>query len=196
MTPLVLIRHGPTAWNSEKRLQGHTDVSLSDAGREIVSRWQIPPPIDQYHWVSSPLRRATETAELLGAKAPEIESRLKEMNYGTWEGSRLDDLRAALGEGMAENEARGVDFCPEGGEKPREVQERLASWFLDVASRGRPTVAVSHHGVLRAIYSMATGWNMVDPLPEKFRWGTMHFFRITDTGKVSVERINITIAPE
>ena len=195
MTRLVMIRHGPTAWTDEKRLQGHTDTHLSDEGREIVSRWQVPPPFDQFHWVCSPLHRAIETAVLLGAKDPEIEPRLKEMNYGNWEGSRLDDLRTTLGAVMAENEARGLDFHPEGGEKPRDVQGRLMLWLLEVARRGRPTVAVSHHGVLRALYSLATGWSMVGPPPEKFQLGAMHCFHVADNGQVSVERINISIAP-
>lgn len=194
MTPLTMIRHGPTAWNAEKRLQGRTDVPLSDEGREFVSGWQIPSAVHECRWVSSPLRRATETAKLLSARDPEIEPRLMEMNYGDWEGSRLQDLRTSLGNVMAENEARGLDFCPDGGEKPRQVQERLVSWLHDVATRGSPTVAVSHHGVLRALYSLATGWNMVDPLPEKFQWDAMHSFHVSDDGQVHVERINVSIA--
>jgi probable phosphoglycerate mutase len=191
---VVLIRHGPTAWNEEQRLQGATDVPLSDNGREIVSRWRVPPPVDRYKWVCSPLRRAAETAVLLGAGDYEIEPRLVEMNYGNWEGSRLGDLRAALGDEMAENEARGLDFRPDGGENPREVQQRLGSWLMDVAKLGRPTVAVTHHGVLRALYSMATGWDMAAPLPEKFQWGAMHCFRVAGDGQASVQRINVSIA--
>ena len=56
-----------------------------------------------------------------------------------------------------------------------------------------PTVAVSHHGVLRALYSLATGWNMVDLLPEKFQWGAMHCFHVSSGGQVSVDRINVSI---
>ncbi len=196
MTTLAMIRHGPTAWTKENRLQGHTDVPLSDEGRVMVSRWRIPPNLDQFHWVSSPLLRAMETARLLGAENPEIEPSIKEMNYGDWEGSRLDDLRSALGEAMAENEARGLDFRPEGGESPREVQGRLLPWLSDLAGRGRPTVAVSHHGVLRALYSLATGWTMVGRPPEKFQWGTVHYFQLDENGKASVERLNVSLAPE
>ena len=193
MTPLAMIRHGPTAWNNDKRLQGHTDVPLSEEGREIVSRWQLPVSISGYRWVSSPLRRATETAFLLGAEHPHIEHRLTEMNYGNWEGRMLQELRQTLGDEMAENEARGIDFCPEGGEKPRQVQERLALWLHEVGQEGEPTLAVSHHGVLRALYSLATGWNMVDSLPEKFQWGAMHCFHVSSDGRVRVDRINVSI---
>jgi len=194
VTPLVVIRHGPTAWNEEKRLQGHTDIPLSDAGRDSVSGWRVPPSLARYHWVCSPLRRARETAELLGARELEIEPALKEMHYGKWEGSRLGDLRKELGAAMAENEARGLDFRPDGGESPREVQMRLTPWLADVAGRDRPTLAVSHHGVLRALFSLATGWDMAGNPPEKFRWGAMHCFDVAENGEVSVARINVSIA--
>ncbi len=195
MTSLGMIRHGPTEWTNEKRLQGHTDIPLSAEGREMVSGWRIPLGIGDYHWVSSPLRRTKETAQLLGAKNLKIEHRIKEMNYGDWEGSRLNDLRSDLGEAMAENEAKGLDFRPEGGESPREVQVRLVPWLLDVAGRGQPTVAVAHNGILRALFSLATGWNMVGPPPEKFQWGAIHYFQIDDIGRVSVDRINVSLVP-
>lgn len=193
MIPLAMIRHGPTAWNSEKRLQGHTDVPLSAEGRAVVSGWRVPAELEAYRWVSSPLSRATETAKLLSAKQPEIELRLTEMHYGDWEGRSLPELRQSLGKEMADNEARGLDFQPDGGERPREVQDRLRSWLAEVGQVAEPTVAVSHHGVLRALYSLATGWNMIDPLPEKFRWGAMHCFHVSDGGTVHLDRINVSI---
>lgn len=194
MTPLVMIRHAPTAWNEQKRLQGRQDIPLSDAGRERASQWEVPSPVNQYRWVCSPLRRTRETAELLGAVDLQTEPRLIEMDYGNWEGCRLTDLRRDLGDEMALNEARGIEFRPERGETPREVQERLKPWLMDIAAQGKPTLAVAHHGVLRALYSLATGWNMVEAPPEKFQPGAMHFFRVAETGHASVERINIGMA--
>lgn len=196
MTPLIMIRHGPTLWNEEKRLQGHKDIQLSDEGRKLVSSWQVPAPFNSYQWVCSPLQRAKETAEILGAVELSVEPRLKEMNYGNWEGRRLADLRKDLGAVMAENEARGIDFQPDGGDTPRDVQDRLRSWLSDVGSDHQPTLAVAHHGVLRALFSLATGWNMVGNPPEKFQWGAMHFFQVADDGQVSVERLNVSIAPK
>lgn len=196
MTLLAMIRHGPTAWNEDKRLQGHTDVPLSERGREIVLGWQLPFEVRQYRWVCSPLRRAIETTELLGVTKFEIEPRLIEMNYGNWEGCRLADLRSELGDEMAKNEARGLDFLPDGGERPRDVQERLTQWLREVAACGQPTAAVSHHGVLRALFSLATGWNMINPLRKKFLWGATHLFRIEAGGEVIVERNNVSIKSE
>lgn len=194
MTPIVIIRHGPTEWNSNRRLQGRMDIPLSEEGRALVSAWQVPLYLHEYDWVSSPLKRACETARLLAEAPPRIEPLLMEMDYGEWEGRRLDDLRAELGNAMAKNEARGLDFRPDGGETPREVQARLMQWLETVARHRSPVVAITHHGILRALYSLATGWDMIGPPAEKFRWSAMHRFAVSDDGQVRVERINIDLA--
>ena len=188
-----MIRHGPTAWTEENRIQGHSDIPLSASGRDMVCGWRVPPEIKDYDWVSSSLARARETAVLLSGKEPAVEPRLKEMSYGEWEGLRLPDLRAELGGEMAENEARGLDFRPPGGESPRQLQNRLRPWLAEVAARGRPTLAVAHHGVLRALVSLATGWTMTDRPPEKLQWAAVHYFKLDDDGGVSAERLNVSL---
>jgi probable phosphoglycerate mutase len=82
------------------------------------------------------------------------------MDWGDWEGQRLAVLRAAAPEAMAENEARGLDFRPPGGESPREVCARLAALVAELAQERTPVVAVTHKGVMRAALVLATGWNM------------------------------------
>ena len=91
MTPLALIRHGPTDWNEQKRLQGRADRRLSDAGRETVGRWRLPQEFHAYRWVASPLERAQETARMLGI-AYDIEHAVIEMDWGAWEGHTRDDI--------------------------------------------------------------------------------------------------------
>ncbi len=121
MTIVALIRHGPTAWNEQRRTQGHRDIPLSEAGRAEVSRWQIPEMLEDARLVTSPLSRASETALLLFGRAAEVEPRLIEMNWSEWEGRTLAGLRAEFGAAFAANEARGLDFRPAGGESPRAV---------------------------------------------------------------------------
>ena len=191
MITIALIRHGPTEWTDAKRLQGRTDIPLSAAGREFVGTWQLPRQLRSGRWTSSPLMRAVETARALSGRTPEIDRRLIEMDWGEWEGRRLADLRAELGEEMAANEAAGIDFRPPGGESPREVQSRLRDWLADVVEIGEPMVAVAHHGVVRALYSMATGWNMVGNPMHKFRWGAIQYFSIGSAGHIAVERLNV-----
>jgi probable phosphoglycerate mutase len=186
--PLLVLRHGATAWNERRVIQGRADPPLSAAGRAAVLAWRMPDGWRDAHAVTSPLARAVETAELIGLGA-EVEARLVEMAWGEWEGRTLADLRAELGEAMAENEARGLDFRPPGGESPRDVQERLAPLL---ASLARPTIAVTHRGVLRALYARAVGWSMQGKAPDRLRDGCGHLFRV-EMGNVFAERLNVPL---
>ncbi len=171
MTRLALLRHGPTDWTAEGRIQGRADVPLSAAGRATVAGWRLPDGWAGWRWLSSPLARARETAAILGVDAG-IDDRLVEMDWGDWEGRRLADLRASLGGAMAAMEARGLDLRPPGGESPRDVATRLAPLLAALAAEGRDTVAVCHKGVIRAAVALATGWDMTGRAPVKVRDGT------------------------
>lgn len=203
MTPLVLIRHGPTEWNAEGRIQGHSDVPLSAAGRDAVKGWRLPPELaaenGDWDWLSSPLARARETAALLrhgtGAAETRFEDALMEMRWGDWEGRRLDELRAEDGSHMAAEEARGLDFRPPGGESPREVQGRLKPLLAALAAAGRPTAAITHRGVIRAVYARATGWDMIGRSPEKLRDACAHRFVLDGGGAPRPDHLNIPLAP-
>src|ERR1051326_2225724 len=90
VTLFALIRHMPTAWNAAGRLQGGEDVPVDSA---TAPKWQIPPELAHFRWWTSPLRRARDTARLLGIPEPVIEPRLSEMHWGKWEGKTLTELR-------------------------------------------------------------------------------------------------------
>ena len=193
--PLALIRHGPTDWNAEGRIQGRSDQPLSASGRRAVSCWQMPAALAGYRWVTSPLARARETAALLGHPEAEVEVALSEADWGEWEGQRIADLRARLGEVMTRLEARGLDFRPPGGESPRDLQARLHPWLARVATEARPCVAVCHKGVIRALTALATGWDMTGPPPEKIRAESAHCFTLSVSGMPSVDRLNLPLLP-
>ena len=194
-TPVALIRHGPTEWNAERRIQGTVDTPLSEAGREWVGTWRLPGELAGFRWFVSPRRRAQETARLLGVEGADVEPRLAEMDWGDWEGRRIEDLRAEFGDLMTANEGKGLDFRPPEGESPRDVQARLSSWFRDVADNGHPTAAVAHAGVIRAAFALASGWDMTGKPPVKLRDATAHLFRVGDGGALSVDRLNISLEP-
>lgn len=195
MTIIGFLRHGPTLWNGEKRLQGMTDVPLSDAGRALVATWTLPAGVTEWRWQTSPLSRATETARLLrGGIDAEPEPALREMSFGAWEGYRLDELRQRFGAEMQGNEAKGIDLVPPGGESPRQVMARLRPWLAALAADGQDTVAVTHKGVIRVVLAMATGWDMKDRQPLKLDWHAMHFFRTQAGGSVAIERLNVPLA--
>ncbi len=193
MTPLLVIRHGRTLWNQSGRTQGQKDSPLTPEARSEVAKWQLPSGYEDADWFVSPLGRARETAELLGRGDAAVEPRLAEMFWGDWEGRRLGDLRAELGSAMTGLEAQGLDFRPPGGESPRELQRRLQPFLENRAAAGRPTVAVAHKGVVRAIYALAVGWDMTGPPPVKLRNGVAQEFLLESAVRPSPGRLNIPL---
>ena len=193
MTLLALIRHGPTAWNDTGLAQGHTDVPLGDAGRAAVAGWRVPDTLSGFDWVVSPLQRARETAEILYGRAVETDARLIEMNWGAWEGRNIAELRAELGAELATNEARGLDFETPAGDSPRRVRARLQPFLADIAGRGRPTVAVTHLGVIRAIMALAAGWDMTGKPPVRLKRAAAHLFRLSGDGMPAIEQMNVEL---
>ncbi len=180
---LALIRHGPTDWNAIKRIQGRSDIPLGDAGIAHLRRLQLPDELAGRDWYVSPLRRARQSAALLGHADACVAPALREMSWGQWEGQILKPLRRQLGDEMRANEARGLDFRPPGGESPREVQARLAGWLAELASRGRDACAVTHMGIIRCLYSLASGWDMTGDFPLDFDWGCAWQWRIDASGR-------------
>ncbi len=191
MTRLALIRHGVTAWNREGRLQGHRDVPLSPEGRAALAGRRVPACLLNWTWVASPLSRCRETLEILYPGPYLTDKRLMEMHWGEWEGRTLAELRR---DGLtAAREAQGLDFRPPGGESPRLLQARLRPFLAEVAARGRPTVAVVHKGVIRAMLAMATGWDMRGKAPAKLDWSCAHLFRLEAGGDPVVDRLNLPL---
>ncbi|MBS0337927.1 MAG: histidine phosphatase family protein [Proteobacteria bacterium] len=193
MTVLAMMRHAETEWSREGRIQGRTDVPLSDAGRAHLAGRTVPRECRGMRVVTSPLQRCLETATLLGLAQYESDERIAEMHWGAWEGRRLEDLRSALGAQMRENEARGFDFMPPGGESPRQVLDRVRGWLADVATNGVPTLAVAHRGVIRVILAAAAQWDMLGRPPVKLDWDSVHIFRLDGTGTPSLTRMNVPL---
>jgi probable phosphoglycerate mutase len=144
MTILALIRHAPTTWNAEGRLQGRRDTELSKEGEAALASWTSPKAFSSFDWIASPLGRCGVTARSLRGRTVPTDNRIIEMDWGDWEGRTRAELSTSLGSDFHENETRGLDFTPPAGESPRMVQTRLAPFLQDIAKAGRPTVAVTH----------------------------------------------------
>ncbi len=197
MTRLAVIRHGPTEWNAQGRMQGHSDLPLSATGRAVVAGWRLPAGIGgkDWIWLCSPLARARETAALLNPEAKvQPEPALCEMSWGAWEGRILAELRRAGGAETAALEARGLDFQPPGGESPRQVQARLAPLLARLAGAGGDFLAVTHKGVIRALYAQACGWDMTGRSPVKLCDACAHLFKLDADGRPRIERLNMELA--
>lgn len=191
MTALALIRHGETAWSAAGRIQGRSDVPLCEQGRERLRGRALPEACRGMRWITSPLARCVETAALLGAPDAAREPRLIEMDWGAWHGERLADLRQRLGQAMLDNEARGLDFTPPGGESPRQVSARIQTWLAEIARDDVPTLAVTHRGVIRAILAAACDWDLRGKPPAKLDWDAVQLFIVAQDGMPRVDRLNV-----
>jgi probable phosphoglycerate mutase len=188
---ILLLRHAATTWNLEGRIQGRSDVALSAQGRADVQGLSCPPPWRSGRCYSSPLRRARDTARALGALSPQLVPALTEMSWGDWEGQTLAALRSRLGEAMMRNEARGLDFCPPGGESPRQVAARVRRWLASLPA-DEPVWAVTHKGVIRAVYALASGWDMREKPAARLDFKRGQAFRI-DGDVLRVEALNVPL---
>ena len=194
MTLIVALRHAPTAWNRDQRLQGRTDVALDEEGIAVAARWRIDPDWSAYRILSSPLQRARMTAAILFPDADVgIDRRLIEMDFGTWEGKRRAELRADPAQDAAAREDLGLDFKAPEGESPREVQDRIRPLLARLAELERPTVLVTHKAVIRALYALASGWTMIGKPPTKLRPNCAHLFRLGADGAPAVEQMNVSL---
>jgi len=162
MIRLALLRHGHTAWNRARRIQGRTDIPLDATAVAELGAQRLPPPWDAAALWSSPLSRAVETAELVARRAPRTEPALIEMNWGDWEGCVAQELRDNPAHDHRDIETWGWDYTPPNGESPAALRARLVPWAQDLTE---DTVAVCHIGVMRVLMAHATGWNFEGAAP-------------------------------
>jgi ribonuclease H / adenosylcobalamin/alpha-ribazole phosphatase len=154
VTDLVLVRHGPTSWTG-RRYCGRSDPPLDAAGRAAarsLAATLAPTLARDVLIVTSPARRARETAAALAAAARvgdvEVDARWQEADFGIAEGRTFDEL-AALEPDLAAALARGVtDIDWPGGETAAELGARVEAAWSALVGRARPALVVSHAGPL------------------------------------------------
>lgn len=157
---LTLIRHGPTEWNAARRFQGRTDLPLSARGREYaeaIAAALREEAIDALY--SSDLARAMETASAVArepAVAVQRDARLREFDFGTWEGLTWNEIVAAHPHLAGRGSTAANLYAPPGGESFDDVKARVESFINEMRSRhsGSRIVAVTHAGPLHAVLSV------------------------------------------
>ncbi|MBM3489685.1 MAG: histidine phosphatase family protein [Alphaproteobacteria bacterium] len=195
MTLLALLRHGATEWNAAGRLQGRADPPLLAAARLALAERCLPRCLAGACWHVSPLRRAAETAGLLGGAPLRLEPRLVELDFGAFEGRRLVDLRRDPDAAMAANEARGLDFQPPGGESPRQLRDgRLRPWLAELSAAGGWHVAVTHKTPIRVMLTLACDWPLLGKPPVRLDWDCLQLFWLEAGGAPRPLRFNLPLA--
>jgi broad specificity phosphatase PhoE len=176
-----LMRHGPTDWNAQKRIQGQTQTELSAQGRRAALAWGRVLRAKAAHETAhgpghgpgfdasfraafgplsalacSRLTRAEQTAELINASLElplERINGLAEQDWGQWTGQSIRDVRADHGPEVARQEALGWNFQPPDGESRTQVLARAHQALCDLASRhpGGHVLVITHQGVLKCL---------------------------------------------
>ena len=192
---LALLRHGPTEWNAQGRVQGSVDTPLSAEGFAKMSALLPPEGFDTARVYCSPKLRALQTATCLGLTDPIIDARLAEQHWGAWEGLTRDEMRARDGDDAFEKAgaSRGLAFRPPGGESTGEVHARVASFFVDLAARGEDVLAVAHAGILRAAYALSTGWDLSGPYPSELDLKAVLVLDLAADGTPSLAQLNVPL---
>lgn len=155
MNILGFLRHGPTAWNRSRRIQGIRDIPL-DAAVFQAEPWQRL--LAEYgpwdHIVSSSLSRCLQTCDLLlPGRTREVDADLREQDWGDWTGQTLKEIVEAAPGSIEAQERLGWDLTPPGGESRREVLARILAAIQRATDNrdGERILFITHLGVIKVL---------------------------------------------
>ncbi len=153
----LVVRHGETVENVNKRWQGQLDGSLTARGiaqAEALGRRLATWSIDYLY--TSDLGRARHTAERIAAytgHAIREDARLRERHYGIFQSLSAEEIAASYPEDWARHQSLDPDYVMPGGESLRQLHERSVAWFEEMKERhaGATVLVVTHGGVLASL---------------------------------------------
>lgn len=158
---LWIIRHGETSWNAEGRVQGQTDVPLSEVGHAQARAVAGLLAGNRFAAIySSDLQRVTQTAQpaaqALGL-AIRVDPTLRERHYGMFETLTYAEVKLRFPEEYARFRAHDPEFDFRGGEGLRAFFERSVACLAGIAARhaGEDVLVFTHGGVLDMAYRQA-----------------------------------------
>lgn len=165
-----MVRHGQTDWNAEGRLQGQKDIPLNANGRRQATEngrrlaEELGNTVSAFDFVASPLGRTRETMERLRAAMGldpttyRTDTRLVELSFGDWEGSTIPELQRVTPDRVEARALSKWNFIPPGrdAESYEILSWRVGAWLTSV---DRPTICVSHGGIVRSVFRLIGGWS-------------------------------------
>jgi probable phosphoglycerate mutase len=195
-TTILLIRHGETAWNAVRRLQGHIDIPLNDEGERqaaALARAMAAEPLNAI--VSSDLQRAMQTAQAVAEHHVGVpqhtDPRLRERAYGVFEGQLYNDIERDYPADFALWQARDIDAVMPSGERFaesfRQFYQRAIAAIGHWAERhaGQTIAIVAHGGVLECAYREAVGMQLDSPRDFQVKNASVNRFTCAD-GKLKL----------
>lgn len=168
---LYIVRHGETDWNTEKRIQGQTDIELNENGVRLAELTSEGLKDVEFDYIfSSPLKRAYKTAEIIrGERTTEIvrDDRLKEMFFGEYEGTTKAERPADCCITTLFKDPG--NYVAEGGAESLENLTERAAAFLEEhifpveATNPDAQILLIGHGALnKALMSCLMHWDKKD----------------------------------
>lgn len=195
-TNILLIRHGETAWNAVRRLQGHIDIPLNAEGERqagALARALAAESVDVI--VSSDLQRARQTAQAVAGQhdgaTVRIDAGLRERCYGVFEGMLYTEVERQYPADFALWQARDIDAVMPPGERVaesfRQFYARATAAIADWAGRhpGKTIAIVAHGGVLECAYRAAVGMQLDSPRDFQVKNASINRFTFSD-GKLAL----------
>jgi probable phosphoglycerate mutase len=155
---ILLVRHGESEGNVERRMQGHLDLHLSETGRAQVralAGWLVRNAVLWDEALTSPLARARQTAELIseitGSPAAQVEPELAELRAGSLEGLTREQMLAQFPAFLERPVTELGDFAEFGGESYEDVQLRARRLVAKLEARfrnpPRRVLLIAHGGI-------------------------------------------------
>jgi alpha-ribazole phosphatase len=165
MTKLYLVRHGETEYNKKGCYYGWTDCSLTSEGIEQSEALrEVFKQIEYEIILSSDLKRATETANIINCHAIELvtDHRLRELNFGKWEGKHYKEIIEEYCEHWNLWVEDWINAVPTDGESLISMNNRICEYMDEILAKykDKSIVIVSHNGVLRIISAYLLGLPM------------------------------------
>lgn len=189
-TRLILIRHGETAWNLERRLQGHTDIALNDEGLRQAGALGLALAGQQIDAVfASDLLRASQSAHAIAshhALKVVCDKTLRERCYGAFEGLLYSEIEQRYPREFAAWQARAIDACMPPGvraaETFRQFYARVLAALLRLAEHhpGHQIAVVAHGGVLECAYRAALKLALDTPRNFAVKNASLNRFMVED----------------
>ena len=168
-TEIILIRHGETEWNSQKRMQGHSNSDLSLVGQaqiQALGQWMKNVPFDLIYSSDSP--RAKQTAEAItqfSGHELQFDQRLREKNLGVFEGLTSEEARERHPEVFRLFKTAGSKYVIDEGESTQQLQDRALEIVNEIRIKHpeERVLLVTHGGFIRVVMKHSLGLSLETP---------------------------------
>ena len=153
ITTICILRHGETDWNSQGKLQGCEDTELNEKGR--TQAIETARYFETENWdiiVSSPLKRAFETAKIIGSQVKiskiHVINEIKERDYGSASGLLPEERKTRFPNGVIPDQ-----------EEFEQLRQRAMTGLTKIANEfnGKRIIVVSHGGLINSILYTISG---------------------------------------